>query len=101
MADYVMLLKTVRDRLDGLGNFHGGAKYELTASVPCTAAAAGDDDFIGKQVPNLNNILTQLNLQSMDFNTPWDDDDDKTAGINSPLYTKMMKVTSIQSMGVY
>ena len=71
MANYVLLLKTVRDRLDGLGNFHGGAKYELTASVPCTAVAAGgddnDDDFIGKQVPNLNNILTQLNLQSMDF----------------------------------
>ena len=86
MANYVLLLKTVRDRLDGLGNFHGGAKYGLTASVPCTAVA-GDDDFIGKQVPNLNNILTQLNLQTMDFNTPWDDDD-KTAGINSPLYTK-------------
>ena len=71
MANYVFLLKTVRDRLDGLGNFHGGAKYGLTASVPCTAVVAGGDDdgddFIGKQVPNLNNILTQLNLQSMDW----------------------------------
>ena len=69
---------------------HGGAIYGLTASMPCDSSdrsVSGDGglsvDSFGKQIPNFDNVLTEMNLDTMNFHGT----NAKTAGFNAPLYT--------------
>jgi len=85
MTDYGLLLQTVRKRLDDLESLHGNS-YGLTASMPCHTNdedGVNYGDVIGRQIPNFDTILTELNLDTMDFHGS----KAKTAGFNAPLYT--------------
>lgn len=94
MADYGLLLRTVRQRLDDLGHINGGATYGLSASMPCNSNNVNDgtnnDGIIitTTQIANFDNILTELNLDTMDFHGT----KAKTAGFNAPLYTNTDEV---------
>ena len=91
MNNYSLLLQTVRERLDKLGLEHGGATYGLTASMPCNSGnedGKSYDDVIANQVSNLDQIVTEINLDTMNFHGT----KAKTAGFNAPLYTNTDEV---------
>jgi len=81
MTNYGMLLQAIRQEFNELEALHGnGAKYGLTASMPCGTAI---DYNLGHQIPNFDNVLTEMNLDTMNFHGK-----SKTAGFNAPLYTR-------------
>ncbi|KAL7495155.1 hypothetical protein ACHAWT_006216 [Skeletonema menzelii] len=96
MTDYGLLLHTVRERLNDLEVTQGnGSSYGLTASMPCNSYSGNDDDgnatydeIITTQISNFDTILTELNLDTVDFHGH----KAKTAGFNAPLYTNTDEV---------
>lgn len=82
MTNYGLLLQAIRQELNELELLHAPAKYGLAANMPCGDTTT-DYSYLGQQIANFDNVLTELNLDTMNFH----DKKSKTAGFNAPLYT--------------
>ncbi|KAL7473604.1 hypothetical protein ACHAXS_014064 [Conticribra weissflogii] len=74
--NFKLLLRELRDALDGLGD-EDGRHYGLTAALPC-----GPSNIANQDVPFVADVLDELNLMTYDFHGAWDN----ITGVNAPLY---------------
>jgi len=76
-ANFVLLLKELRSKLDAYGK-QTGKYYEITAAVSCGPAQIQESyDILG-----IAQYLTQINLMSYDFHGDWE----SVTGPLAPLY---------------
>ena len=76
-GNYNLLLQTIREKLDELGERSGGKFYGLTAALPC-----GTNHINNIDIQTVAKYLSELNLMTYDFFGAWS----PTTGINAPLY---------------
>ena len=75
-VNFTLLLRSIRDSLDALGDA-SGRRLLLTAALP-----AGREHAEGIDVGQIAGILDFLNIMTYDFYGPWDE----RANHNAPLY---------------
>jgi len=76
-ANFVLLLETLRAKLDALSAATDGPYYEITAAVGC-----GPSVIAGYDIPSTAPLLDQINLMTYDFFGAWGE----VTGANAPLF---------------
>jgi len=78
--NFILLLQDIRSALDAYTKVtypNGDRTFGLTAALPCNPAIINNQN-----VPQVSDILSELNLMTFDFHGVWD----AVVGHNAPLY---------------